>query len=155
VGFQRDEATCVVMTNAEDQVPETVFATIKRTRMLPKRMVLFTLRGEPVPRVAEADVIVIREYGQEFSGVTARHGYLEAPDMPRFLELCTAKGLDLNPSQVMFFISRLTVVPTGATRLARWRKRLFAFLYLNARPAASYYHLPPDRVVEMGRLVEL
>jgi KUP system potassium uptake protein len=155
MGLRRDEATCVVLTAAEDRVPETVFAAIERSRVLPKRMVLFTVRGEPVPRVAEADVIEIRDYGQEFFGVTVRHGFLEVPRMPRFLELCKRKGLDLDPQHALFFISRMTVVPTGTTSLATWRKRLFAFLYLNARPATSYYQLPPDRVVELGRLIEL
>ncbi len=155
MGARRDEATCVVLTAAEDRVPETVFAAMKRTRTLPKRLVLFTVRGEPVPRVAEEAVIEIRDYGQDLFGVTARHGFLEVPEMPRFLELCTRQGLDLDPQRVMFFISRMTVVPTGTTPLARWRKQLFAFLYLNARPATSYYHLPPDHVVELGRLIEL
>jgi len=155
MGFRRDEATCVVLTAAEDRVPESVFAAIKRTRVLPKRMVLFTIRGEPVPRVAQVDVIEIRDYGQEFFGVTARHGFLEVPQMPRFLELCARKGLDLDPQHVMFFISRMTVVPTGTTALATWWKQLFAFLYLNARPATAYYQLPPDQVVELGRLIEL
>ena len=155
MGLTRDEATCVVLTAAEDRVPVTVFGAMKRTRVLPKRLVLFTVRGEPVPRVEEDDVIEIRDYGKEFFGVTARHGFLEVPQMPRFLELCKQKGLDLDPQHVMFFISRMTVVPTGHTPLARWRKQLFAFLYLNARPATSYYHLPPDHVVELGRLIEL
>jgi KUP system potassium uptake protein len=155
MGLTRDEATCVVLTVAEDRVPETVFGAMKRTRVLPKRLVLFTVRAEPVPRVAEEDTIEIRDYGQEFFGVTARHGFMEVPQMPRFLELCRRKGLDLDPQCVTFFISRMTVVPTGHTPLARWRKQLFAFLYLNARPATSYYHLPPDRVVELGRLIEL
>ena len=100
-------------------------------------------------------MIDIRDYGQEFFGVTARHGFLELPQMPRFLELCTRQGLDLDPQRVMFFITRMTVVPTGSTPLATWRKRLFAFMYLNARPATSYYQLPPDHVVELGRLIEL
>ncbi len=49
----------------------------------------------------------------------------------------------------------MTVVPTGTAALATWRKQLFAFLYLNARPATSYYRLPPDHVVELGKLIEL
>ncbi|MBY0523227.1 MAG: KUP/HAK/KT family potassium transporter [Gemmataceae bacterium] len=155
MGLRRDEATCVVLTAAEDRVPVSVFASIKRTRVLPKRMVLFTVRGEPVPTVEEEDVVEVRDYGQDFFGVTARHGFMEVPRMPRFLELCTRKGLDLDPQHVMFFISRMTVVPTGNTPLATWRKQLFAFLYLNARPATSYYHLPPDRVAELGRHIEL
>ena len=155
MGLRRDEATCVVLTAAEDRVPETVFAAMKRTRVLPKRLVLFTVRGEPVPRVAEEAAIEVRNYGQDFFGVTARHGFLEVPEMPRFLELCRRKGLDLDPQRVMFFISRMTVVPTGHTPRSRWRKQLFAFLYLNARPATWYYHLPPDHVAELGRLIEL
>jgi KUP system potassium uptake protein len=155
MGLRRDEATCVILTGAEDRVPETVFAAIKRTRVLPKRMVLFTVRSEPVPRVEAEDAIEIRDYGQDFFGVTARHGFLEVPHMPPFLELCKQKGLDLDPQRVMFFISRMTVVPTGSTPLATWRKHLFAFLYLNARPVTSYYQLPPDHVVELGRLIEL
>jgi KUP system potassium uptake protein len=104
MGLRRDEATCVILTAAEDLVPVTVFAAIKRTRTLPKRMVLFTVRGEPVPTVAEEAVIEIRDHGQDFFGVTARHGFLEVPRMPRFLELCARKGLDLDPQRVMFFI---------------------------------------------------
>jgi KUP system potassium uptake protein len=114
----------VVLTGAEDRVPVTVFAAIKRTRVLPKRMVLLTVRGEPVPMVEEEDVIEIRDYGLDFFGVTARHGFLEVPQIPRFLELCTRQGLDLDPQHVMFFISRMTVVPTGTTPLATWRKQL-------------------------------
>jgi KUP system potassium uptake protein len=155
MGLTRDQATCVVLTVVEDRVPETVFGAMKRTRVLPKQLVLFTVRAEPVPRVEEEAVIEIRDYGQEFFGVTARHGFLETPEMPRFLELCKRQGLDLDPHCVMFFISRMTVVPTGHAPLTRWRKQLFAFMYLNARPATSYYRLPPDRVVELGKLIEL
>lgn len=155
MGLRRDEATCVILTGAEDRVPVTVFGAIKRTCVLPKRLVLFTVHGEPVPKIDAADSIEVRDYGQEFYGVTAHHGFMDVPDIPEFLKLCKLKGLELDPQHVMFFISRMTVVPTGTTPLATWRKRLFAFLYLNARPATSYYNLPPDRVVELGRLIEL
>ena len=36
--------------------------------------------------------------------------------------------------------------------MARWRKALFAFLSRNARPATQFFHLPPNRVVEIGAL---
>jgi KUP system potassium uptake protein len=39
--------------------------------------------------------------------------------------------------------------------MARWRKALFAFLSRNARPATSYFRLPPNRVVELGTQIEL
>jgi KUP system potassium uptake protein len=39
--------------------------------------------------------------------------------------------------------------------MARWRKGLFAFLSRNARPATQFFHLPPNRVVEIGAQIEL
>jgi KUP system potassium uptake protein len=39
--------------------------------------------------------------------------------------------------------------------MARWRKALFGFLSRNARPATSFFHLPPNRVVELGAQIEL
>jgi KUP system potassium uptake protein len=46
-------------------------------------------------------------------------------------------------------------LPTGTSRLARWRKRLFVFLARNARPATYYFRIPPERVVEIGMQVEM
>jgi KUP system potassium uptake protein len=34
--------------------------------------------------------------------------------------------------------------------MSGWRTRLFILLHRNSTPAARYFHIPPDRVVEMG-----
>jgi KUP system potassium uptake protein len=39
--------------------------------------------------------------------------------------------------------------------MAGWRKQLFALLYRNSTPAARYFEIPPDRVVEVGAFVEI
>ena len=39
--------------------------------------------------------------------------------------------------------------------MARWRKVLFSFLSRNARPATQFFHLPANRVVELGAQIEL
>jgi KUP system potassium uptake protein len=39
--------------------------------------------------------------------------------------------------------------------LSRFRERVFAVLHRNAFDAARYYGLPPQRVVEIGRIVEI
>jgi KUP system potassium uptake protein len=46
-------------------------------------------------------------------------------------------------------------MPSNKTGMARWRKRLFAFVSRNALPATAYFGIPPDRVVELGMQVEL
>jgi K+ transporter len=40
-------------------------------------------------------------------------------------------------------------------RVALWRERLFAFMSRNARSATLFFHLPPDRVVELGAQIEI
>lgn len=36
-----------------------------------------------------------------------------------------------------------------------WREALFAWMSRNARPATSYFQIPPNRVVELGSQIEL
>jgi len=151
----RDEETAVFMTSAADMVPVTLVRLLERTHVLPKRLVLFTIHTMRVPIVEDDDAIEIREYPDGCYGVTAKLGFMEPPRMPHFLELCARKGLDLDIHKVFFYLSRVTIETTGQTKLARWRKILFAMMYHNAQSGASYYHLPPDRVVELGRLVNL
>lgn len=125
------------------------------SHVLPKRLVVFTIRSQPIPKVKDDEAIEIRTYNEGFYGVTALHGFIEEPDISRFLNLCTKKGLALDPNEVFFYLSRMTIMTTGRSRLAPWRKLLFAFMYHNARPMTSFYNLPPNRVVELGRLIEL
>ena len=54
-----------------------------------------------------------------------------------------------------YYVDHVTVLPSGAARMARWRKQLFALLYRNATPVARSYNIPPDRVVEVGGYVEM
>jgi KUP system potassium uptake protein len=39
--------------------------------------------------------------------------------------------------------------------MAHWRKILFSFLSRNSRAATEFFHLPPNRVVELGLQIEL
>jgi KUP system potassium uptake protein len=153
-GARRDEVTAVVLTPVEDMVPDPLVRAVERTGVMPGRMVLLTVIAQPVPTVPDTAAVEVRSHGEACWGVTARHGFLERPDVCRFLALCAAHGLALDPQHIWFYLSRMTLVPTGCAPLAGWRKHLFAVLYHNAKPASAYYRLPPDRVVELGRLVE-
>jgi KUP system potassium uptake protein len=39
--------------------------------------------------------------------------------------------------------------------MALWRARLFALLSRNALGATTFFHLPPNRVVELGTQIEI
>jgi KUP system potassium uptake protein len=38
--------------------------------------------------------------------------------------------------------------------MLRWRKKLFVVMARNARSAAEFFGLPPNRVVELGAQIE-
>jgi KUP system potassium uptake protein len=52
-------------------------------------------------------------------------------------------------------VGRKTLLPSEKPGMARWRRRLFAFMHANAQMAPEYFRLPPNRVVELGQVVEL
>jgi KUP system potassium uptake protein len=82
--------------------------------------------------------------------VVARYGFMESPDVARVLYHCEQLGLPVRAREATVFVGHSSVVPTGRARMAQWRKRLFAFMNRNAQPAALYYGLDPEQVVEIG-----
>jgi KUP system potassium uptake protein len=39
--------------------------------------------------------------------------------------------------------------------MATWREHLFVTMQRNARDAADYFHIPTNRVIELGTQVEI
>jgi KUP system potassium uptake protein len=80
---------------------------------------------------------------------------MDRPDVSRALELGTAHGLELDPLQTWFLLSRATVVPTQGQGMTMWRERTFAAMARNARTAGDYFNIPSDRVIELGTKIEI
>ena len=54
-----------------------------------------------------------------------------------------------------FLSGRETLLTSGASRMMRWRKALFAYISRNATNPTIYFGIPPNRVVELGSQVKL
>ena len=48
-----------------------------------------------------------------------------------------------------------TLLPSGRSHMAHWRKRLYGLLARNAPSATAYFEIPPNRVIELGAQIEL
>ena len=97
----------------------------------------------------------VDDLGHGFFRVTVSYGFMQTPDIPRALRDAAGQGLVLSPDRTSYYLGRETLLTSGKSRMARWRKRLFAFISRNARPATAYFGLPPNRVVELGMQVDL
>ena len=90
-----------------------------------------------------------------FFRVIVTVGFMQSPNVPRILARCGAQGLTCNEMDTTYYLGRQTLVIVKGGAMARWRKWLFALLLRNARPATSFFQVPPNRVVELGLQIEL
>jgi KUP system potassium uptake protein len=118
--------------------------------------VFMTVEFRDVPSIAPEDRVQCERLGHDCWRVIARFGFTEEPNVPLALELCAAKGLELEPMDVSYVLPREKIVPGGAERgMARWRDRLFATMARNAGTISDFFEIPTNRVVELGTRVEI
>ena len=151
----RVPGTSVFMTSNVGVTPGVLLHYFKHSKVLHQNVVLFTVHNQRVPKVAADRMVEVRALGQGFWQVVSRVGFMQDPDVPAILRLAKGLGLDVDLVDVSYYLGRETLLTGGRAPMARWRKGLFAFLSRNARPATQFFHLPPNRVVEIGAQIEL
>jgi KUP system potassium uptake protein len=151
----RVPGTAVFMASSMDGIPNVLLHHVKHNKVLHQQVVLFSVRTENVPWIASQKSVDVKALGHGFFRVTARSGFMQTPDVPKFLSRCASKGIDWREADTTYYMGRQTLLTTGKVRIARWRKILFSFLSRNARPPTAFFQLPPNRVVELGLQIEL
>jgi KUP system potassium uptake protein len=147
--------TAVFMTPYAEHVPHALLHNLKHNKVLHQRMVIATVSAQSVPRIPDAQRVVVERLSHRFYRVAIHFGFMEQPDVPAALERCAAQGLAIEPMATSYFLGRETVVPDAGGKMPYWRESLFATLYRNARTAADFFRLPPNQVVELGTRVSL
>jgi KUP system potassium uptake protein len=65
------------------------------------------------------------------------------------------KGNEFNLLETSFFLSRETLIATKMPGMAIWREKLFVSMARNGSSATAFFHIPTNRVIELGTQVEL
>jgi KUP system potassium uptake protein len=97
----------------------------------------------------------VRHYDQNFHTVRLRYGFVEEPDIPRALDLLRLDGLNCNLMDTSFFIGRDKIVPGNRASWMGLFKQLFIFLSRCSLGATEFFHIPVNRVVELGGQLEI
>jgi KUP system potassium uptake protein len=152
---QRVAGTAVYMHSIGGSVPPVLLANLRHNHVLHEQVVMLTVSTVEVPRVLGARRVEVEALGDGFYQVTLRFGFMETIDVPRALHGIVHQGLSLDAQTTTYFLGRETLLPSTDSGMALWRERLFAFLGRNSTNAATYFKLPPDRVIEIGIQVEI
>jgi KUP system potassium uptake protein len=151
---QRVQGTAVFMTSDRGGTPVVLLHHLKHNKVLHEKVLIMSIEGEEIPQVRAEDRVELRDLGEGFYEVVGHYGFMESPDIPALLESLEARGLRAKPIETSFFLGRETLLPSGHSRLARWRKKLFIVMARNAQTATVFFNLPPNRVVELGAQIQ-
>ncbi|MBA3810899.1 MAG: potassium transporter Kup [Caulobacteraceae bacterium] len=150
----RSKATAIFLTSDPDMAPLALMHNLKHNMVLHRENIIMTVRTARTPRVADADRVQIEEVNEDFKKVRVTYGFMESPNIPRALRICRKRGLKFDIMATSFFLGRRSLVPAARfSAMPLWQDRLFIFLMRNAANPTDFFHIPPDRVVELGTQV--
>ena len=153
----RVPGTAVFLTSALKVVPHALLHNLVHNKVLHERVVFLTVTVKDVPWVRAGERLSVESLSHNCYRVRLYFGFKERPDVPWALELCNEHGLEFQPLQTSFFLSRETVIASErpGEGMALWRERLFATMARNAGSPVEYFNLPANRVIELGTQVEI
>ena len=151
----RVPGTAVFLTGDPNSAPTALLHSLKHYKVLHEDNVVLTVVIENTPYVKTGDRVSIEPLGKSFSHVRIRFGFMESPNVPRALGIARKQGWSFDIMSTSFFLSRRSVRPDARSGMPPWQDRIFILLARNADDASSYFHLPTDRVVEIGTQVSV
>ncbi|CAN5810716.1 potassium transporter Kup [soil metagenome] len=149
----RVRGTAVFMASSAVGTPPALLHHFKHNQSLHEQLILLTVESAPVPEVSAENRMTVVSKSGGVKHVTVRYGFMEQPNIPR--DLLGSPELTLDVARTSYYLGRETLLTSGTSKMARWRKWLFAFTARNARPATAYFGLPANRVVELGMQIDL
>lgn len=151
----RVPGVAVFLTGNPSGVPLALLHSLKHSKVLHERTVVLTVETADEPLVPVEDRVKTASLGAGMYTIRLKYGFSETPDIPKALANIHDFGFKFDLMQTSFFLGRQVLIVGNRHRMFRWRKRLFWFMAHNAQNATSFFHLPPNRVVELGAQVEL
>lgn len=151
----RVQGTSVFLTKDANGIPDALLHNLKHNKVLHDRVVLVTVSVAETPYVENDQRLRLQELGQGFCRLEIHYGFMESPDIPAAFVQCAAHGHEFDLMETSFYLSRETVIPSPKPGMALWREHLFAFMSRNATTATEFFHIPTNRVVELGTQLEI
>ena len=142
--------TAFFLTSDPKAVPPAFLHNLKHNRVLHEKNVILTVEVQRVPKVHADERAEYVPINERFARLTLRFGFMETPNVSKALGRARREGLKFDVMTTSFFLGRRKVVPGDRLGLQLILDRIFVALTRFAADPSDYYHLPRDRVVELG-----
>ena len=146
--------TAFFLTGDPEIVPSALLHNIKHNRVLHEQTVLLTVETLRVPYATADERASVEPLGGCFVRLVLRFGFMETPNVSRALVHARRAGLKFDVMASTFFLGRRRAVATG-TGLELVMDKVYVALARMAADPTDFYHMPRDRVVELGERVAI
>ena len=147
--------TAFFMSPDPDVVPLALLHNLKHNRVLHEQNVIVTIETLRIPMAPPEERASYAPLGPHFARLVLRFGFMETPNVSRAMRHARKAGLRFDVMTTSFFLGRRRAVVSSAFGLSRIMDRIYALLSRFSADPSDFYHLPRDRVVELGERVAL
>lgn len=131
--------------------PPALLHNLKHNDTLHERNFIITVNTADRPHIDRDEMVKIEEVAPNFTRVQLTFGYMDSPNVPRALK----RGVKFDIMATSFFLNRRSFKLSQTGEMPIWQKRLYVAMTKTASAAHEYYHLPSNRVVELGQQITL
>jgi KUP system potassium uptake protein len=147
----RVKGTAVFLTAQPEAVPNALLHNLKHNQVLHAQNLIVTVRTASVPHVSAEERLTETRINDDFTRVQLRYGFMDSPDVPRDLGMCEGASHHLgDPMRTSYYIGRNSLRASRDEGLPFWQDMILIFLQKNAADPTDFFHIPPNRVVELG-----
>jgi KUP system potassium uptake protein len=143
--------TAIYLSPGKETTPLALRTLVEHNHAIHEKVVLVSITPVSIPRVDRSDRFVSERLGKglfKIVHVNVRVGYRDNWNVPEALALARKLGFldrNLDLEHASYFVSKMTIVPTDAPGMARWRKKIFVALARNAATPIEHFDLPRPR----------
>lgn len=151
------KGTAIYLTRNLHGVPLVLLQNLEHNHVLHEQIIVLSIVTTDEPYIEEARRVKIRSFGthDQFHRVKLFYGFQQTQDVRRALMLIKEEGLNIDTDSVSFFVGSEQLTFKYRSKMPKWRRALFKFLFHNTASAIEFFRIPVERVIEIGIRIEL
>jgi KUP system potassium uptake protein len=144
------QGVAIFLTSDPETAPAALLHNIKHNHVLHEKNVVLTIRTVNKPRVSIGERYHIEKISERFTLIELRFGFMQSHNVSQALAHLRKTGFKFDIMSTSFYLGRRKLVPDAASGMPMWQDRLFIAMANTATDPSDYFHLPANRVVELG-----
>ena len=153
----RVDGTAVFLSRERARTPPLLVWHVRQNRCLYRDVLIVTIVTELMPRFSPDNRFEITQERPNVWRVLIHCGFMERLTLDNLAEALQQQGCNLDTTKLVYYVGHETIVRAKGNKRRLWSytERLFAAMERNQAHLTDVLGLPSDRVVEIGRHIEL